>query len=503
MIINESNKTNQNLSIKFGTDGWRGIIGENFTFQNVQQVTHAVARTFQSKKNLSKKIFVGYDNRFIAKNFAKEVIKTLLSHGFSAELLPFPVSSPYLSYVTWKNNAPFGVILTASHNPAKYLGLKIKGSFGGSMGQETIDLVEKNLYSIQAENLSLPKWSKIKKKIIEIKESKDFNESYVNYLKSHLETGLLKKCCDTIVLDPLYGSACKMAETFFKNLMKQSKIKPRFIHNKSDPLFGGFNPEPIEKNLDDLKMEVKKSRSIVGFALDGDGDRLGVVDEKGNYLTPQQVFALLTHYLLSEKKLKGMVVQSVSLGYLTSRIAQDFNCPFQEVPVGFKYLTEKLLKGDTLAAGEESGGYAFSQTKKLTVRGTILPERDGLFSSLLFLEMIQKHKKPVSQILEILQKKYGFSHYNRIDYHLPKPIEDRGEFIRKLQNNFPKKWFGLKVKEIRTLDGLKVIFENDSWILLRASGTEPLLRTYAEFENKTLTHDSLKKIFSLVTPYIQ
>ncbi|OGR79322.1 MAG: hypothetical protein A3I11_08580 [Elusimicrobia bacterium RIFCSPLOWO2_02_FULL_39_32] len=501
--MQESNKPDQNHSIKFGTDGWRGIIAENFTFQNVHQVTHAVAKTFQSKKKDSKKIFVGYDHRFIAKNFAKEVIKNLISHGYKAELLPFPVSSPYLSYVTWLNKSPFGVILTASHNPPKYLGFKIKGSFGGSMGQETIDLVEKNLHSLQTENDFQPKLPKLEKTILEIKESKDFIESYINYLKNNLEIGLLIKSKKILTIDPLYGSACKIADKFFNSLMKKSKIKTHFIHNKIDPLFGGLNPEPIEKYLDDLKMETKRTGSLVGFALDGDGDRLGVIDEKGNYLTPCQVFALLTYYLLSEKKLKGTVVQSVSLGYLTSRIARDFNCIFEEVPVGFKYLTEKLLKGDVLAAGEESGGYAFSQTKKRASKGTLLPERDGLFSALLFLEMTLKMNKPVSQILGILQKKYGFSNYNRQDVHLANPIEDREGFIKKLQNNFPRKWFGLKVREIKTLDGLKITFENDSWILVRPSGTESLLRTYAEFENKTLTDESLKKIFSLVTPLIQ
>ena len=481
--------------IRFGTDGWRGIIAEQYTFHNVRLVSHAVAQTFRKVRTHSKKIFIGYDHRFLAEKFAGEVCRVFSSYRYEPCLLNHPVTSPFLSFVTRQQKSPFGVMITASHNPSNYLGFKVKASFGGSILQESAMNIEKKLSAILNDSAPIPELINEKnsngldnnKKITE-----NLNEKYVQYLKKHIDFSLFKKKKPAIAFDALYGPAGRMINQFFSSI--SNSIKPQIIHNNRDPLFGALHPEPIEENLQDLKSFVRISKSSVGFALDGDGDRLGVVDEKGNYLTPQQVFALLLFYLLDQKKLKGKVVQTVSLGYLSERMAKEFNCPFEEIPIGFKYVADKILNEDILAGGEESGGYAFMKTNRLTRIGTILPERDGIFSALLLLEMIFHHRKNLSELVNILQKHYGVSFYLRKDIPLFRPIEDKSLFVKNIENKFPKNWLGSNIKEMRTRDGLKIILENGAWMLIRPSGTEPLLRTYAEFPNKDLTVQTLKKL---------
>lgn len=483
MAIINSNLSS--LAVKFGTDGWRGVIGDSFTFENVRLVTQAAAKTFET--DAGKKIFVGYDNRFLAEHFAKEVVRTLAQNGFKPQLTPHAVTSPLLSFITWKEKAPFGVMMTASHNPSEYLGFKMKGSFGGSVPQSIASEIEKNLSLLHPQKLSSGS---------EIKVASSPIPPYIQYLKTHIDFSLFNRKKVPVVFDFLYGPGGLIAEPLFKSV--PHKLSLQFIHHKRDPLFGGLHPEPIEPYLEDLKIAVKKTKSSVGFALDGDGDRLGLVDENGKYLTPQQIFPLLLFYLADTKKLKGKVVQAVSLGYLSQRIAQDFNLPFDEVSVGFKYVAEKMLQEEVILGGEESGGYAFSKTKSSAKNGTIIPERDGTLSSLLFLEMICASGKKVSELLNDLQKRYGSSCYLRKDIHLDFPIADKKQFIAKVQNLFPSKWESLKIKEMRTFDGLKVIFEDDSWVLIRPSGTEPLLRTYAEFPKESLAEKSLAKLSKLL-----
>lgn len=485
------------MEIKFGTDGWRAVIGDGFTFENLRKVSRAVALTFQKHKGA--KVFVGYDHRFIAERFAEESAKVLSSYGFRTILLPLPVTSPVLSFLTWKNRSPFGVMITASHNPPEYLGFKVKAHFGGSIGEETVRKIEKHL----AESPSALR--KRDAGSIPTEGSKEQFVSYCRYLKNHLEMTYFKKAHGRVFFDALYGPGAWFIKDFFGSF--SSKIEVGILHSCRDPLFGGLQPEPIEENLSELKIAVKKKKALGGFALDGDGDRLGVVDEDGTYLTPQEVFALLLHYLAAEKKLFGKVVQTVSLGYLSQRIAQDFNLPHEEVPVGFKYVAEKIVKEEVLIGGEESGGYAFGKTsahsssppyKGEEYRGGLLPERDGLFSALLFLEMLFYSKRSLSRRLEDLQKKYGKSCYLRQDLKLSRAILDKNGFVRRVQNIFPSRWLGLKIKEMRMQDGLKVILSDDSWLLLRPSGTEPLLRTYAEFPQENFTRKSIAKLSKLL-----
>jgi len=478
-----------NSSIHFGTDGWRGVIGRDFTFQNVQKVTHAVGKTFKPGPGRPfPKVYIGYDHRFLAEQFAEEVASVLSLYRFNPSLLPHPVTSPLLSFQTWKAKSPFGIMVTASHNPAEYLGLKVKGSFGGSISQETVRKIERNLTNrFKAKDRPLMRdhsslWHKEAPGSV-----RSPLPSYMDYLRTHINWRLIKRSRFAVCFDPMYGPAGRIIDHFFKSA--DSKIKIKTIHSQRDPLFGSLQPEPIEKQLSDLKMAIKKFKSGVGFAFDGDGDRLGVIDEKGQYLTPHQVFSLLLFYLVKEKGLRGKVVQSVSLGFLSKRIAEDFSLRFEEVPVGFKYVAEKMLEEKVLIGGEESGGYAF---------GTTLPERDGFLTALLFLEMVLATGKRVSRLLEDLKKHYGKSFYLRRDIPLPHPITEKSLFVRRVQQQFSTQWFGKRIREIKTMDGLKVVMDDDSWLLIRPSGTEPVVRIYGEFPDENLTKNSLAKLSKIL-----
>lgn len=478
--------------IKFGTDGWRGIIARDFTFENVRYAAHAVAQTFESADGKKQKVFVGYDHRFLAEKFAEEVASVLSTYHFDTRLLSHAVSSPLLSFVTREEKTPFGIMMTASHNPAEYLGFKVKASYGGSIPQQIADKIEQKLAMVLS---NTQRYSKpFEKGFFKVSESP--LPAYYRYLKEHVDVALLRKYRFPVTFDALFGPGAEITEGFFKSF--QNRFFLKIIHGWRDALFGGLHPEPIEEYLSDLKQAVKKSKSIVGFALDGDADRLGVIDEKGRYLSPSQVFPLLLYYLAKEKKLRGKVVQAVSLGYLSGRIAQDLNLPVQEVPVGFKYVAEQIVKGDVILGGEESGGYGFSKTSLNTPEGPILPERDGLLSALLFLEMILRSGKKLSQLLNDLQKRYGTSSFMRKDIYLTSPVEDKSDFIRQVQNKLPTRWFGFKIKETKTIDGLKIIMQDGSWLLIRPSGTEPLLRIYGEFPKKNTIDKSLSQLSKLI-----
>ncbi len=478
----------KNANVHFGTDGWRGILGREFTSENLHRVARALALTFQNKVPPKMQVVVGYDHRFLADKYAHETAVILSGFGFNPLLVPSPVTSPLLSFITWKMKAPFGVMITASHNPPEYLGFKVKGSFGGSISTTTVKEIETHIDQT-SEMESGFTWPKL-----EVKKAPNFMPAYMSYLKGHLDPGLFKKSKQKVVFDALYGPSVFAVQEFFRTVSPNSKLE--LLHAQRDPTFGNSQPEPIEEYLTELKAAVKKQKANVGFALDGDGDRLGVIDDKGRYLTPQQVFALLFWYFLEHRGKRGKVVQAVSLGYLSQRIAKAYGCEFEEVSVGFKYVAEKLLTERVLIGGEESGGYAFGNEPGS--KNVMLPERDGLFSGLLFMEMSLRTGKPVSRLIDELEDRFGTSCYLRKDIALKAPIRDKAEFVKEIQGRFPTEWLGRKVKEMRSSDGLKIVLEDDSWFLIRPSGTEPVLRTYAEFPKVELSKKSLANLSKIL-----
>ncbi|HAX61163.1 MAG TPA: phosphoglucosamine mutase [Elusimicrobia bacterium] len=486
MAVNTRTQEHKNTrTIRFGTDGWRGIIAKDFTFKNVGIAAQAIADYIKSESrkwevgsrkseilhpipySLHPAVIVGYDNRFLSDKFALHVAKVISANEISAVVSSVAATSPSVSLYCKKNDC-LGVMLTASHNPPVWNGLKIKLQYGGSVSEKIIKKISAYLYK-----------NEVKITNDEIKTA-DIISDYKKYLKSLVKLNTASGL--KIVIDSMHGSGAGI----FEQLLKKNVVA---IHNNRAPLFSNINPEPIEKNLAELKKAVLKNRSAVGFAFDGDADRLGVIDDKGRYLSPHIVFPLILLYLLEGRKMKGKVVQAISLGYLSERIAGKFNIPFEEVPVGFKYICEKMLTENVLLGGEESGGYGWCGG---------LPERDGILNALLICEMLSKTKKKLSELVDDLQKRFGKSYYKRIDIKLKQPV-DKVDFTNHVKNFISKK---KGIKEVRTYDGIKIIFENDNWLLLRPSGTEPVLRTYSETDSIAKTNkllDFAEKIcFNLV-----
>lgn len=454
--------------IVFGTDGFRGMIGDKFDFNNVRRIAQGLAdyMAYKSMKGPDKKVAVGYDRRFMSEEFALQFAAVLRKSGIPAELSQTPISTPAISLLTDKKYA-MGVVITASHNPYLYNGVKIKyrgRSVPAAMTAEIETHIPKN---------PVPE---AKEKI----DKKDFRKEYCSYIRSKYSidkifSGLKGK----IVIDFMNGAAAEVAGELFgkyRNVI--------CLNTERDPLFSKVgSPEPVEKNLSGLVKAVKDNKAFMGIAIDGDGDRFALIDDRGVYLTPCQIAPMIVDYLIEHKKYSGKIVQAVSLGYLTRRIAARKNILFEEVPVGFKFIAEKMLSEDILFGAEESGGYAWKKN---------LPERDGIITALIFLEMCSASNRKISEIYADVEKKYGKSVFLRQDYSLTKTVGNKHSFAVKVKKKLAKKILNYKVKEANTLDGLKVVLENDWWFLVRPSGTEPLLRIYAETDSAANTRKLLE-----------
>ncbi len=446
--------------IKFGTDGWRGLMARDFTFENVRRVAQAVADYLReeslkapnrNKNPWSGPMVVGYDRRFQSESFAREIVKVLQGNKLNAFLLSEPVPTPVVSLLTHRTKG-LGLMVTASHNPPAYNGIKIKCA-GSSASESLTRAIEACL------DRSRPTRS------TETKE-KSVRKEYLQFLRSKVASQAIRsKLKRPVVVDYLYGSGAGLMEEF----LPPSKIIA--IHSEHDPLFGGLNPEPVAENLKELCARVKQEKALIGIALDGDADRVGVVDETGAYLTPCQVFPLIVNYLVKHKKFKGKVVQTVSLGAISERVAKACGMAFEEVPVGFKFVAERLASGEAVVGGEESGGYAWKGG---------LPERDGLMTALLLIEMVAVTGRTPSQLWKELETQHGASYFKRSDFKLHKPVPDKAVFAAKLAKRLPKKLLGSDIQSLVQIDGLKIVLADGSWLLMRPSGTEPLMRTYAE-----------------------
>jgi len=462
---------NAEKDIKFGTDGWRGVMAREFTMDNVRRAAQAIADYLkeeatkprsQRKPFLAGPVIIGYDRRFASDLFAREVAQVMQGNKFKTILSSEVFPTPALSYLTKKLKGP-GIMVTASHNPAAYNGIKIK--MDGRAAQEDVTAAVESW---------LDKTHPTKSGGF---AEKSFRDVYLSYLKSRVNVAAIKsRLKRTVVVDYLYGAGGGLLE----ELLKSKKITA--IHAERDPLFGGLHPEPVETYLKDLKEAVKREKALIGIALDGDADRVGVVDENGKYYTPCQVFPMLIEYLVEKKKLRGKIVQSVSMGYLSKRQAKAYGLEFEELPVGFKHVAERIASGEAAFGGEESGGYAW--------KGGIA-ERDGLLTGLLLLEMCLTLKKTPSQILSGIEAKHGRSFFKRMDLRLNKPVPDKAAYAAKIAKKLPKKITGLEIQELVQIDGLKIILAGDNWILIRPSGTEPLLRIYAESDSPQKTQDML------------
>ncbi|MFA6030814.1 MAG: phosphoglucomutase/phosphomannomutase family protein [Elusimicrobiota bacterium] len=450
------------MDIRFGTDGWRGMMARDFTHDRVRRVAQAVADFLKTKPPKTKSkhtVLVGYDRRFMSEAFAEEIARVMDANGHSAILMADTLPTPAVSFLTQKLKA-FGVVVTASHNPPAYNGIKLKLE-----GRAASEAVTTEVESFLDRAAPVRGGQPVKK---------SYRKEYLDFLRAKANpAAFLGRLSGTVVVDYMHGSAGGLLGELAKGNKKIVEIR-----SERDPLFGGVNPEPIEKNLAALRERILKEKALVGLALDGDGDRVAVLDEKGRYLTPCQLFPMLIEYLVGVRGLKGKIVQSVSLGYLGARVAKAHNLPFEELPVGFKHVAERLASGQAVIGGEESGGYAWKGCP---------PERDGMLTALLVLEMLVKRRKKPSELWAEIEKAHGASDFKRVDFHVSKAVADKAIFAAKVQKKLPQKIAGSPIKGVLTLDGVKVVLEGDHWVLMRPSGTEPLIRTYAETDSPKRT----------------
>lgn len=461
--------------IKFGTDGWRAVISEDFTFENVAVVAQAVADFVKAKKSpiyRKRKLVVGYDTRFLSDKYAEIMSCVFAANGIKVVLSSGVTSTPSVGLCIRDKKLTGGIMITASHNPPQYNGIKYKGYFAGSAGSDIIDDIEGRLHKTSVKTVSIDE--AMKKRMV-VKE--DLMSLQIRDIKKFADMKLLKKTKLKVLVDSMYGTG----DRYLEKILKGTGVKLDFIHDDFNPSFKGMPPEPNEKHLKELMSKVKKGKYDLGVATDGDSDRLAIVDENGNILTGHKLMALLFKYLFETRKMKGGVIQTVCGTGLITRMAQEYGLKMYETPVGFKYICELMTRKNILIGGEETGGIGF--------KGYI-PERDGFLSAMLIMELIAVEKKPISKIVKALDKKYGSFVYERED--LVFDPSKRRKLLGGLKKNPLKKVLNKDVVKINNADGDKFICSDGSWLLLRLSGTEPKLRVYSETSSKKKSLEYIK-----------
>lgn len=457
--------------IHFGTDGWRAVISEDFTFENVKIVAQAIADYIKSQKPKikSKKsniygkkmaAIVGYDTRFLSEKYAELIGCVLAANGIKVILTDRPTPTPSVSFNIRHEDFIGGVMVTASHNPARYNGIKYKGYFGGSVGKDVTDKIESRLYASKVRFMDRNQAKK--KGLILIK---DIIPTHLKYVKKYVDMKLLEKSRLDILVDSMNGTGAN----YIEEVLRHTNNKVTTINGSRDPYFGGRSPEPNESFLRSTAKVVKKGRYDIALVTDGDGDRLGVVLSNGKVISGHKVMTLLLLHLLEDRSLLGGIVQTICGTALIDKICKNYGLKTYETAVGFKYIAEIMNKEDILIGGEETGGVAFKGW---------LPERDGILSGLLILEMMAYRKENLTKILENIKRDYGTYVYKRYDLRFSK--EKKKKLLSSLHKRPFSKVLGKNIVNVKSYDGFKFIREDGSWFMLRSSGTEPKLRIYSE-----------------------
>ncbi|MGH2448858.1 MAG: phosphoglucomutase/phosphomannomutase family protein [Chloroflexota bacterium] len=450
--------------IKFGTDGWRAAIADQYTFSNVRVVAQATANYLRDQSQEGDGLVVGYDMRFASEFFAAAVAEVLAANGIKVWLIDNAAPTPAVAYAILSRKAAGAAMITASHNPWTDNGYKYKPEYAGSADPTTIEAIERQAAEVFDSGTvqRVPLAAAIEAGSVRYF---DPGPEYRQRLGSMIDLDQLRSSSLNIVVDPMYGAGMG----YIPRLLANGTLKLTEINDVRNPYFGGINPEPIAKNLGKLMAAVPEISADAGIALDGDADRVGLVDEKGNFIDQLLVFGLLIMYLLEKRGWRGPIVKSVSTTSMANRLAKQYGVPVIETPVGFKYIGPEMRANDAMIGGEESGGYAF--------KGHI-PERDGTLAGLYLLDMMLAYDLPLSGIVQHLQAVAGPSYYRRIDVRFP--LEKRDEILARFQGEHPKQIAGQAVERVQTLDGYKYFLADGSWLLVRASGTEPLIRFYTE-----------------------
>ena len=450
--------------IKFGTDGWRAVIADDFTFSNVRACAQGVADYVEQLGLAERGVVVGFDTRFLSDKFAEAVAGVLASNGIPCYLCDRPTPTPVVSYGIVTRRAAGAVIITASHNPPEWNGFKYKPEYAGSASPEIVEALEANIGKVLEAGGAPP--ARIEDGDV---QRVDLRAEYADQLSRLVDLERLSSSGIKIVVDSMYGAGAG----YLKSLLAGGTTTVSEIHGAHNPRFPGLaQPEPIDRNLGQLSRRVRRLGYDVGLATDGDADRVGLADENGNILTTLQIFGLLAYYLLEVRGERGPMVKSITSSRMINRLGEIYGVTIHETPVGFKHIGPVMMRENALIGGEESGGFGF--------RGHI-PERDGILSSLYILDMMAGAGKSVSRLLSDLYDVVGPHHYSRIDLHLE--AEDKSRIVERVSADPPLELDSRAVTHFDATDGLKFTLEDGSWLLVRFSGTEPLMRIYAESES--------------------
>jgi alpha-D-glucose phosphate-specific phosphoglucomutase len=456
------------MPIRFGTDGWRAVISEEFTFDNVRRVAQAIAHFLRETTGGRDPVaVVGFDTRFLSDRYAIEVARVLAGNGITVHLTNSDAPTPAVSFAVKRLRADGGVMITASHNPPRYNGVKLKAAYGGSAPGDDCRRVETYTESLHELNMMDFEAAQSRGLIRRF----DAAEAYLAHLDTLLDRSIVAARPGRLIVDPMYGAG----RGYIARWLAGSGWETIEIRSELNPGFGSIHPEPIRKYLDATVEALTAANGAArarAFAVitDGDADRIGAIDEAGAFVDPQRIFALALLYLVEQRGWRGSVVKTVSTTLMLDRICRAFDLTLHETPVGFNYIADRMLSEEVLIGGEESGG--------ISIKGHI-PEGDGILFGALLAEIVARRGASLRDLVADLQAKYGPSHYARRDLRLKRPVSKK-DMTAKLVDGAPGSIAGTTVRAVSSLDGVKYLLADDSWLLIRPSGTEPVLRVYAE-----------------------
>ena len=478
----EDTMPTENQGIRFGTDGWRAIMCDAFTFANVRIVVQAIASYLLDKRKAEKGVVIGYDARFLAERFAEEAAKVMLANGIKVYMMPEDAPTPVVAYAVTLCQSAGAVMFTASHNPPEYNGIKYIPEYAGPASEDITSAIEANLggpIPPGAETLELEQ-ARQQGQL----ETIDPRQEYFRHISELVDFEVIQQSGLKIICDPMYASG----RHYLPDILRANGCQVETIRGHRDPLFGGSLPEPTAKELAPLADKVKTSGSHLGLATDGDADRFGIIDGTGKYITPNQVIALLLVHLVEYKGYTGAVIRTVATTHLLDKLAEKYGLELFETPVGFKHICEHMRTRPVIIGGEESGGLSI---------GTHIPEKDGILANLLIAELQAVRGKDLSELLSEIMAEVGFFSSQRIDLRYPE--EKKATLVRGLVSDPPKEIAGRQVVQVIAIDGAKLILDDGSWFLVRPSGTEPLLRVYLEGGSEA----AVEELGAAVTKFVE
>ena len=464
-------------SIKFGTDGWRGILAEDFTFANARIVAHAIARYVVRGEDASKGVLIGYDHRFASDRIAAAAAEVISATGTPVWVTDKPCPTPAISLLVRQRNAAGGLMITASHNPYRWNGIKYKASYGSSALPSIVAQIENELENVQRDGVPpLPP----RKDLI---QPLDPRAPYLDTIEKLVDWQRVRDTKFRFVSDAMHGSSAGLLPDVFR----RNGVTCDEIRGTRDPRFAGIHPEPIEPHIEALRQAVRAGKYDAGFCSDGDGDRIGAIDRSGSFINPHQIFALLVWHLAGTRNLPGDIAKTFSVTKLIDKLAAKFGRKLHEVPIGFKYICELMLEQNVLIGGEESGGIGTS---------LYLPERDSTVSALFLAELMAWYGKSLGELLATLQSEFGEYHYGRVDLDLKPGRKEKA--IEHFSDGKVNKLLDYPVARRENLDGIKLYLGDIGWVMVRASGTETLLRVYSE----TIRPETTRRLLDAVTKVV-